>query len=267
MLRVGVVGLGTIGRSVCRALEAGLPGLHLVGALSRDRAKATGFLASLGSAPPFLPIHRLIEESEVIVEAATRSALEELAVGILKAGRDLLVLSVGALLDHPEWVGLAERHGARIHVPSGAIAGLDGVKAACVGPIDRITMETRKSPSSLHGAPYLVQRGLSLEGLYGETLIFEGPAREACRGFPANVNVVAALSLAGLGPDATRIRIFAVPGLTRNVHDIRVEGGFGALAVHIENVPFEENPRTGRLSALSAIAALRDLTSPLRLGA
>jgi len=128
-------------------------------------------------------------------------------------------------------------------------------------------METRKSPASLAGAPYLVEHGVAVERLTEETLLYEGPAREACRGFPANVNVVAALSLAGLGPDATRIRILAVPGLTRNVHDIRVEGGFGTLNVHIENVPSVENPRTGRLAALSAIAALRDLVSPLRLGA
>lgn len=266
MLRVGVVGLGTIGKAVCTALDAGLPGLHLVGALSRDEVKATRFLASLGSAPPFLPIHDLIEKSQLVVEAATRDVLEKLAPDVLGAGRDLLVMSVGALLDHSEWVELAERHGARIHVPSGAIAGLDGVKAAQVGRIDRVTMETRKSPSSLRGAPYLIERGISLEGLAAETLIFEGPAREACRGFPANVNVVAALALAGLGPDATRIRIFAVPGLTRNVHDIYVEGAFGMLSVHIENVPFEGNPRTGRLSAFSAIAALRALASPLRLG-
>ena len=267
MLRVGVVGLGTIGKSVCRALDAGLPNLHLVGGLSRNETRATDFLTSLASAPPFLPLSKLIEASDIVVEAATRAALEDLAPQVLEAGRDLLVMSVGALLDHPEWIALAERHGARIHVPSGAIAGLDGVKAACLGSVERITMETRKSPASLAGAPYLVEHGVTVERLTEETLLYEGPAREACRGFPANVNVVAALSLAGLGPDATRIRILAVPGLTRNVHDIRVEGSFGTLNVHIENVPSVENPRTGRLAALSAIAALRDLVSPLRLGA
>ena len=267
MLDVGVVGLGTIGKSICRALDQGFPGLRLVGGFSRHESNATDFLASLASHPPFLPLPELIETSRVVVEAATRDAVEKLAPQVLEAGRDLLILSVGALLDHPEWISLAERHGAKIHVPSGAIAGLDGVKAACLGPVERITMETRKPPVGLAGAPYLVERGLSVEGLKEETLLFEGPAREACRGFPANVNVVAALSLAGLGPDATWIRIFAGPGLTRNIHDIRVEGSFGTLAVHIENVPFEENPRTGRLSALSAIATLRDLATPLRLGA
>jgi aspartate dehydrogenase len=126
-------------------------------------------------------------------------------------------------------------------------------------------MESRKPPKGLAGAPWVVEQKIDLEALREETLIFEGPATEACRAFPANVNVLAALSLAGIGPERTRTKIYAVPGLTRNTHRVRVEGEFGALAIDVENVP-SENPRTGRLSYLSTIALLRDLGATLRVG-
>src|SRR5207244_2870494 len=156
------------------------------------------------------------------------------------------------------WVALAEKNRCRIFVPSGAIAGLDGVKGACVGAITAVTMETRKPPRGLAGAPWIVEQKIDLDAITEETLIFEGPATEACRAVPANVNVVAAFSLAGVGPERTRIKIYAVPGLDRNRHRITVEGEFGAMKLEIENVP-SENPRTGKLSYLSTIALLRDL--------
>jgi len=175
------------------------------------------------------------------------------------------VLSCGGLLGREDWVALAERHGACIRVPSGAIAGLDGVKGGAIGEVTPVTMETRKPPQGLAGAPWIVERRIDLGAIREETLIFEGPATEACRAFPANVNVLAALSLAGIGPARTRTKIYAVPGLTRNMHRIRVEGEFGALRIEVENVP-SENPRTGRLSYLSTIALLHDLGASLRVG-
>ena len=160
---------------------------------------------------------------------------------------------------------MAEANDCRILVPSGAIAGLDGVKGARIGQVTSVTMETRKPPRGLAGAPWIVQRKIDLDAITTETLVFEGPATEACRAFPANVNVLAALSLAGIGPELTRIRIFAVPGLARNVHRVAIQGEFGRLTVEIENVP-SENPRTGKVSYLSAIALLHDLNAPLRVG-
>ena len=264
VVRVGIVGLGTIGRSVAHALAAGLPGCALAGATSRDAARGAAFLETLAGRPPFLGLPELIERSDLVVEAATQVALGEFGPRVLEAGRDLLVLSVGALLDHPEWVPLAASHGGRIHAPSAAIAGLDGLKGAAVdGHLQSVVMETRKPPRGLAGAPGVA--GRDLERLVEETLVFEGSAREACRAFPANVNVVAAVSLAGLGPDATRIRVYVVPGLTRNRHTVTAEGAFGRLRVEIENIP-SENPRTGKLSYLSTIAYLRDLGAPLRVG-
>jgi aspartate dehydrogenase len=264
-LAVGVVGLGVIGRRVCQALDAGLPGLSPVGATSRTRDRAEAFLKSLGTPVPFLSLDDLILVSDLIVEASTQAHLQEIAPKALTAGRDLVVLSCGALLGRADWVALADRHGARILVPSGAIAGLDAVKGGAVGPITSVTMESSKAPAGWAGAPWVVQQKIDLDAIREETLIFEGPATAACPAFPANVNVLAALSLAGIGPERTTTRIFAVPGLTRNTHRISVEGEFGSLSIEVRNVP-SENPRTGRLSYLSTIALLRDLGATLRVG-
>ncbi|HEU5323242.1 MAG TPA: aspartate dehydrogenase [Methylomirabilota bacterium] len=264
-MKVGVVGLGAIGRAVCRALAAGLPGLVIAGATARDRPKAERFLEGLAVPAPFLTLDDLVAASDVVVEASTQAHLEAIAPRALGAGRHLVVLSCGALLGRHDWVALAESRGCRILVPSGAIAGLDGVKGARVGAVTSVTMETRKPPAGLAGAPWVVQRGIDLGALTAETLIFEGPATEACRAFPANVNVLAALSLAGIGPERTRSRIYAVPGQARNAHRITVEGEFGRLSIEVENVP-SENPRTGKLSSLSTIALLRELTATLRVG-
>jgi aspartate dehydrogenase len=258
MLKVGIVGMGVIGTHIARAIDEGIPGVALAGVTVRSQAKAAGFKA--------LPLESLIRESDLVVEAATQAALRDFAPSVLGAGKHLMVLSVGALVGVLDgWAALAEKHGCRILVPSGAIAGLDGVKGAREGAITAVTMETRKPPRGLAGAPYIEQQRIDLDRITTETLVFEGPATEAVRGFPANVNVVAALSLAGIGPERTRIKIYAVPGQARNQHRITVEGEFGTLRIEVENVP-SENPRTGRLSYLSAIAMLRELGAAVQVG-
>jgi aspartate dehydrogenase len=169
-------------------------------------------------------------------------------------------------LDHDDWVELARQTGSRIYVPSGAIVGLDGLKGAAIGHIAAVTMITRKPPKALAGAPFVVEHRIDLHGFTEPTQIFEGSAREACRGFPANVNISAALSLAGIGADRTRLRILVDPKGTRNVHDIEVVGEFGRFTVHLENEPSATNPRTGKLTYLSTLAMLKSLVNPLKVG-
>jgi aspartate dehydrogenase len=264
--RVGIVGMGTIGRAIARALDTGELPVQLAAVYSRDTEKARSFAATLQVAPPVQPLDDLIADSDLVIEAATQDALTTIAPATLAAGKDLMVLSVGGLLDHPEWVDLATQHHCKLYVPSGAIVGLDGVKGACAGRIDSVTITTRKPPEGLAGAPYVVAHGIDVFALTEETEIFAGSAREACKGFPTNVNVSAALSLAGIGPDRTRIRILAVPGGTRNMHDVEVIGEFGRMTSHIENVPSATNPRTGKLSYLSAIAMLKEIAGAVRYG-
>jgi len=177
----------------------------------------------------------------------------------------VMVLSAGALLPRPELIDLAKERGGQIIVPTGALIGLDAVTAAAEGEIRSVRMITRKPPRGLAGAPYLERNGISVEGLNGAKLVFSGTAREAAAGFPANVNVAAALSLAGIGPDRTTIEIWADPAVTRNCHRIEVESDSAMFSMSIENIP-SENPKTGRITALSALAALRKLHAPLRVG-
>jgi len=237
----------------------------LAGVASRDEAKARAYLGTLQGAPPYFSLTELISRSSLLVEAAGGAAVPELARSAFAAGKDLMVISAGALLDHPALFEEARRRNCRLLVPSGAIAGLDGIKSACEGQVERVTMTTRKPPRALEGAPYLRQHGIALAGLTEEREVFRGSAREACRGFPENVNVSAAVSLAGIGPDRTEIRILAVPGLTRNSHDVEIVGEFGELRISIRNVP-SENPRTGKLAALSIVRSIRQAFDPVRIG-
>ncbi|HEY7168520.1 MAG TPA: aspartate dehydrogenase [Candidatus Binatia bacterium] len=265
MKSIGIVGCGAIGRALIAAIQAGKLAVRIAGITSRSEKNAQAFLAGLKNPPSYLSIDDLIAASDLLIEAAGGHVVAELADKVFAANKDLMIISVGALLDHPEVMERSRATGCRLYVPSGAIAGLDGIKSASVGKIAHVTHTTRKPPAGLEGAPYLVARGISLAGLKEEKEVFSGSAREACIGFPANVNVTAAVSLAGIGPDQTRVRILAVPGLPRNCHDIDVEGEFGLLHVHIENVP-SENPKTGKLTALSIIRALQDVIDPVRIG-
>jgi len=265
MKSVGIVGCGAIGHALIKAFESNTLSMRMAGVTSRTERSARDFLVTLASPPPYLPLVDLIAASDLIVEAAGGAVVPALAAEVFAAGKDLMVISAGALLDHPEVIARSRQTGCRLFVPSGAIAGLDGIKSARTGNVTHVTMTTRKPPQGLEGAPHLVRNAISLVGLMEEREVFSGTAREACKGFPANVNVCAAVSLAGIGPDKTRIRILAVPGLQRNCHDIEVEGDFGRLHVHIENVP-SENPKTGKLTALSIIRALQDVVDPVRIG-
>jgi aspartate dehydrogenase len=258
MLKIGIVGCGTIGAGLAQAIRAGRIPAVLSGLSNRTRAKAEALAKSLAPPAPVLELDELVQASELVVEAATGSSLLEIVPACLREGRDVFVISVGGLLGHEDWFREAEERGVAILYTSGAIAGLDGVRGAAIGRVDSVTMTTRKPPRGLVGAPYVVEHGLDLEALTEETLIFEGSAREACLGFPFSVNVSAALSLAGIGPDLTRVRILAVPGGRFNQHRIEVRGEFGRLCVEIENVPSATNPRTGLLSIYSSIAMLAE---------
>jgi aspartate dehydrogenase len=263
--RVAIAGLGAIGRALARKLADGVPGLALVCAATGDHAKAQAWLDAERIACPLVEPEDFPMHADLAVECAPASALERICKPMLENGRKVMVLSAGALLPRPELVELAKVRGGQIIVPTGALLGLDAVTAAAEGSIRSVRMITRKPPLGLRGAPYLEARGISVEGLNEPKRVFEGTAREAAAGFPANVNVAAALSLAGIGPDRTTIEIWADPGLDRNCHTIEIDSDAARFALSIENVP-TENPKTGRITALSVIAALRKLHAPLRVG-
>ena len=265
-LRVAIGGFGAIGKVVAQHVDRGIDGLALTAVSARDQARAETAMAGFARPVPVVPLANLWEHADLIVECAPAALLHRLAEPALVHGRQVMVLSCGALLDNFGLVELARRHGGRILVPSGALLGLDAVAAAAEGKISSVHMITRKPPQGLAGAPYLEENAISVAGLSEPKQVFAGSAREAARGFPANVNVAAALALAGIGPDRTTIEIWADPMVTRNIHRIEVEADATRFSLQIENVPSAENPRTGRLTALSVIAALKKLTSPLAVG-
>jgi len=264
--RVAVAGFGAIGKVVAERLDRGIEGLALSAVSARDTVRAERAMAGFAHPVPVLPLAHLAGVADIVVECAPAALLRDIAEPALAAGCTLAVLSCGALLDNFDLVDLAHRQGGRILVPTGALLGLDAVQAAAQGAIARIHMITRKPPNGLDGAPYLIEHGIRVAGLDRALCVFTGSAREAARGFPANVNVAAALALAGIGPDRTTIEIWADPGVDRNIHLIEVEADAARLMMQIENVPSLENPRTGRLTPLSVIALLRKLSSPLAIG-
>jgi aspartate dehydrogenase len=265
-LTVGIGGFGAIGGAVARRLDRGLPGLRIVAVSARDVGRAEQRVADLAHPVPVVTLPELAALADVVVECAPAAVFREVAEPALRAARIFMPLSVGQLLEQSDLIELAERSGARIIVPTGALLGLDAVRAAAEGEIRSVTMVTRKPPKGLAGAPYLERHGIELEGLGAPLKVFEGSARDGARGFPANVNVAAALSLAGIGPERTRLEIWADPDVTRNTHRIVVEADAARFEMQIENVPTAENPRTGRITALSVIAALRRLTATLCVG-
>jgi aspartate dehydrogenase len=264
--RVAIAGFGAIGKVVAQRLDRGIDGLELAAVAARDVPPAKAAMAGFVRPVPVVPLARLWENAEIVVECAPAAVLREIAEPALGHGRIVMVLSCGTLLDNFDLVDLARRNGGRILVPTGALLGLDAVIAAAEGGIASVNMITRKPPQGLLGAPYLAAHDIDITGLTEPRRVFSGTAREAARGFPANVNVAAALALAGIGPDRTMVEIWADPGVTRNIHRIEVEAAAARLSMQIENVPSDDNPRTGRLTPLSVIAALKKLASPLAIG-
>jgi aspartate dehydrogenase len=264
-IRVAIAGLGAIGRTLAKALNAGMPGLRLACAAAGDRAKAQAFLDAVGIACPLVALDAFPAHADIAVECAPAAEIDNICRPMLDAGKSVIVLSCGALLPRPDLIELAKAKGGTIVVPTGALLGLDAVAASAEGNIHSVKMTTRKPPIGLKGAPYLVQHNISVEGLNEAKLVFSGTAREAAAGFPANVNVAAALSLAGIGPDRTMIDIWADPAVDRNCHTIEVDSDSARYKLSIENIP-SENPKTGKNVALSVIAALRKMHAPLAVG-
>jgi aspartate dehydrogenase len=262
---VAIAGLGAIGLPLARALDAGVDGLRLIAVSCRDQVKGLANLAGFQDTPRIVEIPDLAE-ADIVVEAAPAAIFERIALPALEAGRIFVPASAGALLPRLHLVRLAMRTGARIVIPTGALLGLDAVRAAAEGPIESVTIETRKPPSGLAGAPYLRKNNIDVVNLTEPTLVFEGNALQAAAGFPANLNVAAALALAGVGAVRTRVRIWADPDVTRNTHTIRVEAAAARFTMTIENVPSLENSKTGLLTPLSVLACLRGLVSVLKVG-
>ena len=228
-LGVGIGGFGAIGMDVGRTLDAGdIPGMYLAAVSANDQSGAAARMAEYVNQAPVMELSALADHSDVVIECAPAAVFRDVAEAAVEKGRIFMPLSCGQMLNHMDLVDRAKETGARIVVPTGALLGLDAVRGAAEGEIEswRYDPQTAKR---FEGAPHLVENNIDVRDLSEALLVFDGSAREAVRGFPANVNVAVALSLAGIGPDRTTIQVWADPGLTRNTHTIKVEADLFVL--------------------------------------
>lgn len=262
-LRVALLGAGGINALVARALQDGaVPGVKVVAvAGSAAGSESASKLAAALGTTTVAPEELASTGCDWVLEAAGGRAVRQHLPTLWRAGINTIVMSIGALIDpevHEAWQD-ARGRGVRIVLPSGGIAGLDGVRSlAAGGGLRSARITTTKAPAGLRGAPYLEQHGSVLPDDTTIT-VFEGSAREAVAGFPANVNVAIALSLAGLGPDATQVRIISDPAAKLTQQLIEAEGDAANIEVRIATKPSPSNPRTSYLAGAAAVAALREV--------
>jgi len=265
-IKVGIIGCGAIGSEIARYIDIRIPNMELV-AISDIQAQRSKELADgLVKRPSILEIPKLFEIADLVIEAVSKDvAKETVKIGCAKQ-KDVMIMSTGGILEDLSLLDLVRKKGIRLYLPSGAIAGIDGLKAASIGVINSVTITTRKPPLGFKGAPFVVKNNINLEGIKEDTLLFEGTALEAVGAFPANINVAATLSLAGVGAKRTKVRIFACPGISSNTHEIEVIGEFGKLMTRTENLPSPKNPRTSYLAILSALATLKQIADNVKIG-
>jgi len=266
-LKVGIIGCGTIGTEIARACQGRLKDrIELCAICDIDGNKASALRGMLKKKVIVVKADELIRRVDLVIEAASAGISAAVLEKCVRRKRDLLIMSVGGLIGKVSLLQAAERKGVKVYLPSGALCGIDGLKSASTGKIYSVTLTTRKPPKGLDGAPYLRGKALDLSAITGETIVFEGNAEEAVKGFPQNVNVSAVLSLAGIGARETRVRIVTAPDYTRNIHEVEITGDFGRIVTRTENIPSKTNPKTSAMAIFSAIATLEGITRSVRIG-
>lgn len=268
MLRIGIIGCGTIGARLAKYIDNDLRSKARLIALSDvDKKKPLALARVLKSKPEVTSIDGLINCVDLVIEAASAKVSYEVAMKAINAGKDVMVMSTGGLLK--DFKGLfesAERKGCNLYLPSGALCGLDGLKGARLSKIRKVTLTTMKPPLGFKGAPYVVRRNIDLDKIDSDKVLFEGDVLKAIEGFPANINVAATLSLCGIGSKRTKVKIIASPRIEKNIHEVEVEGEFGKLRARTENVASADNPKTSYLAVLSAMATLKGILERIKIG-
>ncbi len=254
-MKIGIIGCGAIGSDIAKAADE-MEEIEEIYLYDVVEEKAKELAKELKKAK-FEKVENFLPLVDIVFEAASQQAVYEYAEKVIEAKKDLIIMSIGALFDddfREKLVEKAKKNRCKIYLPSGAVAGLDGIKAASIGGLDEVTLVTTKSPEAF---------GKHFEK---RTILFDGNAREAVKLFPRNINVAACLSLAGIGFDKTKVKVVADPVIKFNSHKILAHGKFGRLRAEVENLPNPKNPRTSYLASLSAIAVLKKIVNPLQIG-
>lgn len=267
-MNIGLIGFGTIGRAITRAIRAGRAGqVELVRVLVRDLNKISPVDAGLVAGRITTNADQFFNARlDVVVEAAGHAAVRQYAERALRSGHDFLMVSVGAFVDDELLFRVrqaAAESGRRLMIPSGALGGLDAISSAAIGALREVALIVRKPPAAWKGTP---AEGAALCAVARPVCFFEGTAREAAALYPQNVNVAAALSIAGMGLDQTRVRIYADPAVKHNTFELRAHGDFGEIKLELKNRPYPDNPKTGHLVVMSLIKAIRRLQDSIVVG-
>lgn len=271
MKRIGLLGCGAIGTEIALAIDSGKIPAKLTHIFDFSTDASKNLVAKLQNKPEITQNAGLLAASptDIIVEAASQDAVRDNALSILQNKKDLMIMSVGALLDESILDIIIEGcqdFKKTVYLPSGAILGIDGIRSV-KNELESIILVTTKNPRSLKGAKFFETSKIDLDNIKEPTTIFEGNAQQAVKLFPANINVAALLSLAGLGSTNTKVRIVADPKTDKNTHEIRAEGKFGRFSIKVENFPSASNPKTSQLAIMSAIECLKTICeNDIRIG-
>ncbi len=266
LLRVGLGGLGAVGKPVAEWLNKGVSGLTLTAVSARNKPQAQKFVKSFKKEVKVVNLKQLPDLADVIVECAPPSYFIELAEATLLKGLIFIPLSITSLLERQDLIDVAHDNGGRIIVPSGAIVGLDAVRAASYGTINSVIMKTNKPPNSLKDSKFVVENQINLNELIGPKCLFRGSVREAASLFPANVNITVALAFSGIGPDLTQYELWADPSVDRNCHTVVVDSDSTHFKISIAGIPTDLTPATGKLTPLSVMSTLEGLVSSFKIG-
>lgn len=270
LLKIGIVGCGAIGSSLAKFVKERLKGMAELAALyDIEIEKAVKLSKKIFKKNDFTAysLDELIDKSELVIECAGASSSWNIAKQALTKKRDIMIMSVGGILTHfKELSFLSNKHNSRVYIPSGAICGIDGLKALSLTKIKKVVLTTIKNPRSFKGVQFVEKRGIKLKGLTRDKLLFSGNAVEAVKYFPQNINVAAVLSLSGIGAKKTYVKIIASPSTHKNIHRIEIDSAAGTISTCVKNVLHPENPKTSFLAVLSAMAVLRQILEPVKIG-
>lgn len=255
--KVGIAGIGAIGGAVAKALIDGIDGFTLTAVSDPQSDKDFGV--------PNVDFKTLALDCDLIIECLPAEIVPDLCDAVLPEHKDILFISAAALLIYPHLLDRLQQSRSKAYLPSGALCGLDGVRAMKEMGIISSVIASTKPPKGFSGAPFIVENNIDVSQITEKTCIFEGNALDASKGFPANVNVAASLSFAGVGANNTRVEIWADPAAVGNAHEITVKSDYSTLKARIENMPDPANPKSSVLAAQSIVATLRNMNSALML--
>jgi len=265
--KIGIIGCGNIGTEIARAVDKGDINVEISGCYDILEKKYDAMIKKLKNIkPPFLPMEEVVKKSNLVIECAAKDAVRNIFEEAIKYYKDIVFLSAGGVLDCMDLVEDAKKKMINMYIPSGAVVGIDGLDAAKYIGIKQVTLITRKPPDAFKGNKYLQAKKIDINNISVETVVFDGTAKEAVNDFPANINVAATLSIAGIGPEKTKVKIIIDPFVKTNIHEIIVEGDFGRFKTITENLPSPENPKTSYLTSLSVIVLIKKLVEPLHIG-